>query len=461
MLFAPLSTVFRWRGTGGEVLNPIEHLNNQSRSARLAAAKKVGSTIERGDIRAAQTDEVNNHVHTTYSFSPYHPSMAAYKAYEAGLKAVGIMDHDSVSGADEMLAAAKSIGIASTVGFEVRVNFTGTAVEGRKINNPDSKNIVYIAIHGIPKKCIGEAARFLAPINRAREKRNRAMVDALNKLLPGYGIAPLSYDRDVRSISQAKNGGAVTERHLMCALANAIIAHTGKGDALVSFVTGTLGITLPEKIAAHLKDTANIHYVYDLIGVLKSSFLDKVFIQPNDEECIPVQTVVDFGNRINAIPVYAYLGDVGESPTGDKKAEHFEDSFLDVLMPELKRLGFKGITYMPPRNTREQLKRIRSLCTEHGFMEISGVDINSSRQSFNCPIILDPDFKHLIDATWALIAHEKLAGADERYAIFNPKNPFVERPLIERIALYAKVGRSIDVRKPEQAMKILQSMQLQ
>ena len=443
---------------GGEVLNTIDQLNSPSRSTRLAAGKNVGAAILRGEIKNVQTDEVNNHVHTTYSFSPYHPSMAAYKAYEAGLKAVGIMDHDSVSGAEEMLAAAKSIGIASTVGFEVRVNFTGTAVEGRKINNPDSKNIVYIAIHGIPKKRIPEAVRFLKPMNDARNKRNRAMTHALNKLLPGYGLPALDFDRDVAAISQAKNGGAITERHLMCALANAMVMHSGKGDALVRFVIEKLGLALPEKIAAHLSDASNIHYVYDLIGVLKSSFLDNVFIQPNDEECIPVRTVVDFGNHINAIPVYAYLGDVGESPTGDKKAEHFEDSFLDELMPELKRLGFKGITYMPPRNTREQLKRIQALCTQYGFMEISGVDINSSRQSFNCPIILDPEFKHLIEATWALIAHEKLASVDERYAIFNPKNPVAEKPLAERIALYAKVGRTMDHREPEAAMKVLKGI---
>ena len=85
--------------------------------------------------------EVNNHVHSTYSFSPYRPADIPVKAKEAGLGTVGIMDHDSVSGCEEFLDAAKTAGIAATAGFEMRVNMNDTAVEGRKTNNPDEPNV--------------------------------------------------------------------------------------------------------------------------------------------------------------------------------------------------------------------------------------------------------------------------------------------------------------------------------
>lgn len=440
-------------------MKAIDELNHPSRTTRLAAAVEVGARIRSGELAVPQSPEVNNHVHTTYSFSPYYPAMAAYRAYQAGLKAVGIMDHDSVSGAEEMLDAARSIGIASTAGFELRVSFAGTAVAGRKFNNPDSNDIVYVAVHGIPRQRLAEVKRFLAPLNAARIARTRRMVDALNRLGPSYGLPALDFERDVVGISQAREGGSITERHLMCALANALIAKAGKGEALVRLVHERLGIALPARIAAQLGDASNEHYVFDLLGVLKSSFLDRVFVQPDREECPPVGALVEFGNRIGAIPVYAYLGDVGESPTGDKKAEHFEDSFLDELMPEVKRLGFQGVTYMPPRNTREQLLRVQALCRDHGFMEISGVDINSSRQDFTCPILLEKEFRHLVDATWALIAHEKLATADERYALFQPGNPYARLALDERIALYAQVGRALDPRAPEKALEVLRAVE--
>ncbi|MDA3810207.1 MAG: PHP domain-containing protein, partial [Spirochaetaceae bacterium] len=106
------------------------------------------------------------------------------------------------------------------------------------------------------------------------------------------------------------------------------------------------------------------------------------------------------------------------------------------------------ITYMPPRNTKEQLKKVQVLCKKLGFMEISGVDINSSRQTFNCPEVLDPDFSHLIDSTWALIAHEKLTGEDRKYSLFSEDNGLFSLSLDKRIFLYSKAGQHLDPSDP-------------
>jgi hypothetical protein len=422
----------------------VNDLNATTCEARLAALKTCPQSAQ-----AERSEEVNNHVHTIYSFSPYSPTMAAYLARQAGLQAVGIMDHDSVSGSLEMLEACKTIGIASTCGCELRVNFDGTRLAGRKFNNPDSANIVYMAIHGIPKGRLQEVERFLEPIHAARNLRNQAMVAKLNELTAPLGLEPIDFERDVKGISQAAKGGSITERHLLFALVHKLVARAGRGAALVEFLENDLHVVLAGKIREFLLDAANPHYLYDLLGVLKSSFLGQIFIQPNHEECISVFQAVDFANRINAIPAYAYLGDVTDSPTGDKKAEKFEDDFLDELVPELKTIGFKAITYMPPRNTKTQLLRIQQLCAKYELMEISGVDINSSRQQFNCPIILEPEFAHLIDATWALIAHEKLASCDETQALFNRANPLADQSLAERIKHYSAIGRKIDPHHPE------------
>ena len=131
-----------------------------------------------------------------------------------------------------------------------------------------------------------------------------------------------------------------------------------------------------------------------------------------------------------------------------------DEKSLDDLVPELTDIGFKAITYMPPRNTKQQLLRLQKLCRENQLMEISGVDINSSRQSFNCPILLEPEFEHLADAAWALIAHEKLAAADPQLAFFNPDNPLSSLSLDERIEEYSGIGRRIDHRYPEEAITL-------
>ncbi len=398
--------------------------------------------------------EVNNHVHSTYSFSPYAPAEIPVRARAAGLGTVGIMDHDSVSGCTEFLEACKAIGMASTAGFEMRVNMNGTSMEGCKTNNPDEPNITYIALHGIPATQFKVVEEFLKPIHDARIVRDRKEVEKLNVVLAERGAPTLDFDADVAAISEAAHGGSITERHILYALSLKLIDAYGKGQVLVGFVEGLLQVPMAGALRELLLDVENPHYAYDLLGAFKASLVPEFFIQSNHNECISVFEAVEFANNIGAIPAYAYLGDVGESPTGDKKAEKFEDDFLDELVPELARIGFKAITYMPPRNTQEQLARLRKLCQSNGLMEISGVDINSSRQSFNCPILLEPEFRHLIDAAWALIAHEKLAAADPKLALFNPDNPRAAEMLEARVARYAEFGRKADYTKPEEMISI-------
>ena len=111
--------------------------------------------------------------------------------------------------------------------------------------------------------------------------------------------------------------------------------------------------------------------------------------------------------------------------TGDKKAQRFEDEYLDSLVSVLQTLGFDAITYMPTRNTPEQLDRVMDICRNNNFFQISGEDINSPRQSFICKALDDPRYKHLIDNTYTLINYENAAtdsieAARERFSeIFN------------------------------------------
>jgi len=429
-----------------------EELNSKSVEIRLAAIRELGESVKAG---VKPTDEVNNHVHTIYSFSPYSPCMAAVRAAQAGLQTVGIMDHDSVSGCEEMLEACKAVNIASTTGCEIRVNMDGTSVEGRKINNPDEPNVSYIALHGIPRNQFDAVKTFLKPIHKARIVRDRKETDKLNTVLSAFGAPQLDFDADVAAISEEAAGGSITERHILYALSLKLINAYGKGSALIDFVEKQMKISIPAKLKEVLLDENNPHYAYDLLGVFKSTLVPDFFILSGKEECINVRDAVKFANDIGAIPAYAYLGDVDESPTGDKKAEKFEDAFLDELIPELKEIGFKAVTYMPPRNTKEQLLRIQKLCQKNELMEISGVDINSSRQSFNCPILLEPEFRHLTDAAWALIAHEKLAAEVPNLGMFHPENPKKFQTLEERIAFYSDIGKRMNHSEPERVVELV------
>jgi hypothetical protein len=399
--------------------------------------------VEDGGLASlpALSGEINNHIHTVYSFSPYTPAMAALKAREAGLEAAGSVDHDSYAAAAEMREACGIIGLGCVTGFELRVSLRHTEFADRKINSPDSKGLAYMTVQGIPAGAGEKVGEFLKPIREARRRRNLRMTEGINRILAASGLGGLDYERDIRPLSMYREGGSVTERHLLYALSLKLIAEAGRGEGLLAFIKEKFDLEPGGRNRAWLADPGNPYYAYDLLGVLKGSFNDRVFIQPDAEECPPVETLTAFARSINAIPSYAYLGDVTESVTGDKKAEKFEDAYLDDLIPRLRDFGFQGLTYMPPRNTPAQLARLRRLCVQQDLLEISGVDINSPRQVFQCPEIRRPEFAHLVESTWALAAHEKLAAADPGRGLFNPQDPLAGKSLAERIAAFADIGR--------------------
>jgi len=441
------------------MMDYLSVINNPNKNAeeRLESLRNWQKTNNNNNL-TREKSEVNNHIHTIYSFSPYTPAMAAFQAFNCGLSAAGSVDHDSIAAARELLEACAILGIGGCVGFEVRVSFNNFT--DKKINNPDSQGLVYMTVQGIPKPSIDKAADFLKPIREQRLNRTKLMTVSANVILKEAGFNEIDFENDIINQSKYKEGGGITERHLLAAAARKIIDKFGKGKQLIEGIKNKMGITIQPRLVVLLSDPENPHYLFDLLGVLKTEFLPGIFIQPDNNECIPAVDVTSFADSIGAIPAYAYLGDVGESPTGDKKAEKFEDDFIEELFTELSRLNYKAVTYMPPRNTIKQLQNVQKLCRDYSFMEISGVDIINSRQSFNCKEVMKDEFRHLLDTTWALIAHERLAGIDKRFGLFSKGNPLESLELNKRLNAYAVFGKKLNLYSPdESAYEIAQEIQ--
>ena len=418
----------------------IEQLNHPRPRRRLEAISELSSALRAGRIPPPEVGEdVNNHIHTIYSFSPYSPAEAVWRSFRAGLRTAGIMDHDSISGAEEFIEAGKTIGLATTIGVECRCNCSSTPLAGRRINNPDQLSNAYIALHGIPHTRIEEVSAYFRPFREARNRRNRRMVRRLNDVLAD-GELLLDFDTDVVPLSMVHEGGSITERHILFALSKRLIGRFGRGSALLDFLQKKLRLKINAKIRELLADQGNPHYAYDLLGALKSDLVGRFYIDATDE-CPTIQECLAFCERAGAISAYAYLGDITESVTGDKKAQAFEDAYLEELFEILTELGFRAVTYMPNRNTPQQLARVQSLCRQRDLFEISGVDINSPRQAFTCPEIREPQFRHLIDSTWALIGHETAATENPEGGMFAREAVEKYPAMQQRIEAFARIGR--------------------
>ena len=386
----------------------FENLNAPDKITRLNALRELKLLCDSRALDVPTTGiNVNNHVHTTFSFSPYSPTKAVFKSWVSCLATTGIMDHDSVGGAEEFIDAGKILDIPVTVGFELRCSMADTPFEGKRINNPDQSSVAYLAMHGIPHQSLAEADRFLAPYREKRNIRNWKMVDRLNDNLKPYEIE-LDFNTDVLPLSQYSSGGSVTERHILYALAAKLTE-----------------MEMPR------------HF---LLMMFKSQLVESFYVDA-DEELPHITEFVSLAERLGAIPAYAYLGDVGISVTGDKKTQKFEDDYLDELIAYMVKIGMKAVTYMPARNTDEQLERIKTLCQANALFQISGEDINSPLQSFVCDKIENPEFKHLIDSAWALVGHESAYAEGLKEGMFS-KETIARMPNLEnRIEFFAELAR--------------------
>lgn len=400
--------------------NLVEQLNDEKTENRLSALEDIKKMFDSGKAeKPAATSNVNNHIHTTYSFSPYSPTFAVYTSCMNGLSTCGIMDHDSMGGAKEFIEAGKIIGMPTTVGIEARVNVENTKLNGRKVNNPDQNSIAYVTLHGVPHQNIDLVNNYFAPFRKLRNKRNIAICENINQVMKLHGIA-LDFEADVLPLSKYSESGSVTERHIMFALAKKINAKYPAPSDVIDFFISKMNIKISDKIKNFLLEKDPRFYFYDILGILKSDLIEKVYVDAKDE-CPEIWDYIKISKASGAIAAYPYIGDIGESVTGDKKAQKFEDDYLDLLFDEITRIGFNAVTYMPTRNTETQLLRIIEMCKKYNFFQISGEDINSPRQSFICKALENPIFHHLIDSTWALIGHEKMAAVNEDDSMFSEK----------------------------------------
>jgi len=410
----------------------IEKLNAPKVEDRLNALRELKNSI--GDLEDGDR-YTNNHVHSIYSFSPYSPTSIIYEAYMAGLDTAGLMDHDSLAGAEEFIEAGKIMKIATTVGFEIRTDWSDTPFKDVALNNPDQKGCAYICVHGVPHQNIDKAEKYLSKIRAARNERNKKMVDKISEIVKGIN---LSFEDDVLPISKYSEGGSVTERHILYVLGQKIYQKTKTRKKLAEYISKELDVSLSDTQQRYIENEKNDIFMYDLLNILKSSFVEKMYVEAEYPEILPIEEVLDFIHEIGAIPTYAYLGDVGSSVTGDKKAQKFEDSYLDELIEYVKDTGFDAVAYMPSRNSHQQLSKLQDLCKKYELFEINGEDINQPRQSFVCEQLMDDDYIHLIDNTWALVGHEVMASKDISLGLFSGDNKSIK--LSKKLDTYAIHG---------------------
>ncbi|MDD3362996.1 MAG: PHP domain-containing protein [Hespellia sp.] len=419
----------------------IGKLNHKEKTVRIQAVRSLKEAIDKEEIpKVERLEECNNHVHSQYSFSPYSPSKIAWKAHQVGLRTCGIVDHESIAGCVEFKEACNILGVVPTVGFEVRMTWDHTPLKGKMFNNPDQKSVGYFPIHGVPISSLPKVEEFLKPIRAAREQRNRKMVKKIDSILQNYGME-LDFDQDVIPVSRWNEGGSITERHLLYATAGKFVDKFGRGRPLIDFLQNEMGIPLGIKSIEFLNDIESEIYQFDVTNILKGFFSEKMYIPAGQDETPDVRRAIPFLNGLGCIATYTYLGDVnGESVTGDKKSQKFEDDILDDLFKYGSQYGMQGMSYAPSRNSEVQIKRVHELCKKYNMLEVCGEDINQPRQPFINTTIKQEEKKLFNDATWAIIGHETVSDNHLEEGILNEEKKRAMPGIAQRITAYKEIA---------------------
>jgi predicted metal-dependent phosphoesterase TrpH len=121
---------------------------------------------------------IDLHTHTTVSDGGDSPRALAKTAFDAGLQAVAVTDHDNDSGCDEAVEEGRSLGIEVVRGVEISCDVEDLSERGY---SPSSRPTMHLLGYFIPEGR-NELSAALADLQWHRANRNRLIVERLNEL---------------------------------------------------------------------------------------------------------------------------------------------------------------------------------------------------------------------------------------------------------------------------------------
>ena len=412
----------------------IKTLSANDSFIRLKGIKQLKKMEGSGSLPKPMTSDEDFALsfQTNYSFSPYTPSLAAFRAYQGGIGIAGIADHDGLAGAEEFARACSILGVESTCGVQLFGRFYSGA--NRWLNNFYERDIGCVTLRGVPSCEIESLHKELEPTRVKRAERDKKMVEKLNLRLKKHGL-DINFDKDVKARSYYKNGGTITERHILFALAGKLVEKFGDAGKILDFLKNDFNVKVDEAYLPALSDINNPYYTYDLVDCLKHEI--NFFYIPMDD-VMGAPALVDLAHRHGALITYDYVGEVRRNYGGQQEVITLENEFTEQLFKDLGTMGFDAVEYDPVAIPEEDAKNLRELAGENGMFTLPHSDFNSPRQKFSAKVELPPE---LVKNVWAVIGHEKSASYSVDDGMNTTKSKSKNPSLSSRLDLYAEIGR--------------------
>ncbi len=311
---------------------PLSDIENSLRKfnpvERAEAIKTLAYQIKDGSIQVETEKEAFNlHCHTFFSYNAegYSPSGLAWLAKQRGLRALGIIDFDTLDGVSEFLNASELLAVRGSAGIETRIFVPEFAND--EFNSPGEPGVCYhIGIGFTSSVPAPEVNGTLTNLRQRAEQRNRDMMKRVNAHLSTLDV---DYDRDVLPLTPAGNA---TERHMLAAYIRA--AEEQQTD-IATFWATALGVS-NQQIQAVINNPAKLQ------NLIRAKLMKRGgvgYVQPGPNTFPSLHEVNHLISACGAIPCYGWLD--GTS-SGEQKMEE--------LLLFLISTGIGTINIIPDRN---------------------------------------------------------------------------------------------------------------
>ncbi len=383
----------------------VEKLSSKKRGARIKAYKKLLEKEPLQEVKYLENQNFNYHIRTGYSCAEVSPSLAVYKARKLGLPIIALADYATFKSAKELQKTAEPSQIAFYSGAEVNV-----AAE------IDDKKSIKALIVGVPRKELKGLDDELSEYRALRRNYIKKTADKINVIFKPYGIR-------ISAKEKSYYGGikAPTDmRGLFSALSEEIIKKFGNENAIITFLTEKLKISLSEEDYKKLEDLSNQLYGEDLAYILSTELV----IKGEAEKCKPAKHLVALANACGAIPVAVFDG---------------EQKKLDEFIQKVQSIGFRSVM-IEHRDSDELAAALYEKCVGAGLLPLCRTLIDYKRKKFDSTFESEELASLYNDCAYAVVGHEICTSTSVGDGLFS-RERIKDLPDVEdRIKLYSRIA---------------------
>ncbi len=308
--------------------------------------------------------EVNNHLHTPFSFSAFKNIGQIFElAKKENINILGINDFYVMDGYKDFY----DLSLKNNVFPLFNVEFIGLLEKEQqqniRVNDPNNPGRTYFCGKGLdyPVSLSGKHKEMLASVRDESQRQVKEMINKANDFLSSISDISLSYEEIKKDYAKE----LVRERHIATAIREKIFNHFATDEDRKAFL---------KKLYSGKESQVDINNAASLENEIRGKLLKSggvAFVPENPKAFLSIDQVIQIILNAGGIPCYPTLLD-------DKNGNYTEyEEDPEKLYKELTAKNIYSLELIPTRNYFDNLKKFVRFFRKKGFVISFGTEHNT------------------------------------------------------------------------------------